>query len=192
MPSTLLTYTQRTPMPRYWRANSGGSFGPLGSLVPRTKNSLCEGSRRQRGRRLHLFCGIIPEAAPLGGWALLLPLLPFWPCLQPSGSDPSTTNGSWIYGGSNINTTDGSWIYGGSNINITPAIRKWVLSCYPTSHQRSQPWGGMQPAFLTCVLCIKGLGMMKLCRSLDEQSRAKSVGEASGRAHKMTRLLVAG
>lgn len=146
-------------MPSYWRANSGGSFG---SLVPRTKNSLCEGSRRQRGRRLHLFCGIIPEAAPLGGWALLLPLLPFWPCLQPSGFDPSTTHGSWICGG--------------SNINITPAIRKWVLSCYPTSHQWSQPWGGMQPAFPTCVLYIKGLGKMKLCRSLDEQSRAQECG----------------
>lgn len=79
MPSTLLPYTQRTPMPSYWRANSGGSFGPLGSLVPRTKNSLCEGSRRWRGRRLHLFCGIIPEAASLGGWAWLLPFLTLSP-----------------------------------------------------------------------------------------------------------------
>lgn len=141
-PSSL--YTKELPCPVI-----GGQilcvFWTTWSFVPRTKNFSCGGSRRQRGRRLDLSLRITPEAAPLGGRELLLPLLPFWPCLQPSGSDPSTTNGSWIYGGSNINTT--------------PAIRESPL-CYPTSHQRSQAWGGMQPAFLACALCIKGLGKM--------------------------------
>ena len=95
-------------------------------------------------------------------WVAEHSFCPFWPCLQPSGSDPSTTNGSWIYGGSNINTT--------------PEIRKWVLSCYPTSHERSRVWGRMQPAFLTRALCIQGLGKMKLCGSLDEQSGAQECG----------------